>query len=104
VGRDRGAWQLCERSGWPDNQSCLSVLAWCWSKAGERFLVVIHFGDGGAQARIRLPWDDLSGKTWRLDDALSDEAYDRSGDELRDTGLYVDLGPWKSQVFRITAV
>jgi len=31
------------------------------------------------------------------------EVYDRSGDEMRDAGLYVDLGPWKCQVFRLTA-
>ena len=25
-----GQWRLCERSGWPDNQSCLNILSWCW--------------------------------------------------------------------------
>ena len=25
-----GEWQLCERSGWPDNQTCRQLLAWCW--------------------------------------------------------------------------
>ena len=27
-----GEWRLCERSGWPDNQSCQNILAWCWVK------------------------------------------------------------------------
>jgi hypothetical protein len=100
----RGTWRLCERSGWPDNQSFQNVLSWCWVKDGERILVVIHYGDGGAQARVRLPWDELRGKTWRLSDALSSEVYDRSGDELRDAGLYVDLGPWACHVFRMDAL
>jgi len=96
-----GRWQLCGRSGWPDNQSFLSVVSWCWAKDDERYLVVIHFGDGTAQARVQLPWDELKGKTWRLADALSGEVYDRSGDEMRNEGLYVDLEPWKCHVFQV---
>ena len=50
-----------------------------------------------------MPWDELRGMQWRLEDALSGESYDRSGDEMRDAGLYVELGPWQSQVLRMTA-
>jgi hypothetical protein len=99
-----GAWRLCERSGWPDNQSCQSILSWCWLKDAERYLVVVHFGQGSAQARVHVPWDELRGKTWRLHDVLSDEVYERSGDEMRDTGLYIDLGPWKCHEFRMSAL
>jgi len=98
-----GSWRPCELSGWPDNRSYRNVLGWCWAKDDGRYLVVIHFGDGAAQARVHVPWDELRGKTWRLDDALSDEAYDRSGDEMRDAGLYVDLGPWTCHVFGVSA-
>jgi len=94
-----GEWRLCERSGWPDNQSCLNVLAWCWTKDAERFVVIINFGPQRAQARVRVPWDELRGKTWRLSDALSGGSYDRSGDEMRDAGLYVDLEPWQCHLF-----
>jgi hypothetical protein len=98
-----GTWRLCERSGWPDNQSCLNVVSWCWGKDGERYLVAINYGQEASQARVHVPWDELRGRSWRLDDVLSDEAFDRSGDEMRDAGLYVDLGPWKCHVFRVTA-
>jgi glycosidase len=96
-----GEWRLCERSGWPDNESCQNILAWCWVKDSERCLIVINFRQEAAQARVHLPWDELRGKMWRLDDVLSDESYDRSGDEIRDAGLYVDLGPWKCHLFRL---
>jgi hypothetical protein len=98
-----GEWRLCERSGWPDNQSCLNILAWCWVKGDERYLVVVNFRQDTAQARVRVPWDELRGKKWRLDDVLSGESYDRSGDELRDAGLYVDLGPWQFHLFQVRA-
>jgi len=99
-----GEWRLCERSGWPDNQSFLNILAWCWAKDNERCLVVINYGQETAQARIQVTWDELRGKTWRLSDALSGETYDRSGDEMRNAGLYVDLKPWQYHVFQISAL
>lgn len=98
-----GEWRLCQRSGWPDNQSCRNILAWCWVKDDKRCLIVINFRPEASQARVQLPWDDLRGKTWCLDDVMSGEAYDRSGDEIRDAGLYVDLGPWKYHLFQARA-
>jgi Alpha amylase, catalytic domain len=98
-----GHWRLCERSGWPDNDSCRNILAWCWVKDDERCLIVINFSDGTAQARIQVAWDELRGKTWHLSDVLSGESYDRNGDEMRDVGLYVELKPWQCHLFRLRA-
>ena len=99
-----GAWRLCERRGWPDNQSCQNILTWCWAKGDERYLVVINFRQQPAQARVQVPWDELRGKTWRLTDVLAGESYDRSGDEMRDAGLYVELQPWQCHLFQAHAL
>jgi hypothetical protein len=99
-----GEWRLCERSGWPDNQSCINILAWCWVGEGRRYLILVNYSSEQAQARIQLPWDELRGKTWHLDDALSEEIYDRNGGEMRDEGLYVDLKPWKYNLFEMKRV
>lgn len=56
-----GDWRLCERWGWHDNQRCLSILAWCWSRSGERSLAVIDYGESRSQAHVHLPWTDLAG-------------------------------------------
>jgi glycosidase len=97
-----GAWRLCERAGWDNNQSCQELLTWCWVKDNERFLVVINFGQEAAQARLFVPWDELRGKQWRLKDVLSGESYDRSGTDMRDAGLYVDLAGWKCHLFQVS--
>jgi hypothetical protein len=96
-----GTWSLCERSGWPDNQSYLNLLVWCWIKDDDRFLIVINYGDSVAQGLIRMPWDELRRKKWRLGDQLSGETYDRSGDDMRDKGLYMVLKPWGCHVFQV---
>jgi glycosidase len=89
-----GEWLLCERTGWPDNQSCSNLVAWCWRKGEERHLVVVNLSDRRSQAHVRLPWGDLAGRSWRLTDELSGSVYERSGDEMRNLGPYVELDAW----------
>ena len=98
-----GEWRLCERSGWPDNQSCLNILAWTWTAGDACFLIVINYGDGAAQARVRVSRAGSDGGRWRLHDVLSGAAYERDGAEMRDPGLYVGLPPWGFHLFRISA-
>ena len=40
----------------------------------------------------------------RLDDRVSGEVYDREGNEMRDSGLYVDLAPWQFHIFQMCAL
>jgi Alpha amylase, catalytic domain len=96
-----GQWRLCERSGWPDNQSYLNILSWCWVMEDERFLIVVNLSEETAQARVQVPWDELRGRTWNLSDPLTGESYDRNGDEMRDSGLCIDIGPWSYHFFRL---
>lgn len=106
TGRDLfrdGDWQPCERSGWPDNQSCHNILAWCWERDGERAMILVNLSDVTSQALVRVPWDELRGKVWRLDDSLSGEIFERSGNDMRDAGLFVELAPWGCHFFRLSS-
>jgi len=89
-----GSWRLLERSGWPDNPTFESVVAWSWEGGDDRFVVVVNLGPARADARVRLPWPDLAGHQVRLDDRLSGDSYERDGGELLDPGLYVVLEGW----------
>ena len=91
----RGAWLLCERSGWPDNSSDMNLVAWCWSQNESRYLIVVNLLEDQSQARIHLPWNDLAAKTWRLVDLMSGDVFQRDGDEMNKSGLYVDLPGWR---------
>jgi glycosidase len=95
-----GQWSLCERSGWPDNATFQSVLAWNWLEDDERYLIIVNFGESSAQARVQVPWADPGDRKLRLRDEISGVAYDRSGEEMRSQGLYVDLGPWQYHFLR----
>jgi hypothetical protein len=98
-----GDWLLCDCTGWPDNDSYHRLVAWCWSAPNSRRLVVVNLSDAAAQARVHLPWqDDLRGAAWTLSDALTDQSFERDGDELADKGMYVGLDPWASYLFAAT--
>jgi hypothetical protein len=97
-----GEWTLCERTGWPDNDRYLNVVAWCWQQGVDRHLIVVNLSGARSQAQVRLPWGDLAGRPWRLSDPLQKTVFDRAGDELQSSGLYVDLEPWGYHVFKVS--
>jgi hypothetical protein len=57
-------------------------------------VVVVNLSGVPAQGRIPLGLPGLAGRGWRLADLLEDRVFERDGDELAGTGLYVDLPPW----------
>ena len=89
-----GDWRLCAVEGWPENDSCRNLLAWCWRQGDKRLLVAVNLSPERVQGWVRLPWEDLAGRQWRLADLLAEAVYARSGSELSEQGLYVDLPPW----------
>jgi len=89
-----GEWRLCERSGWPDNQSFLNLVAWCWRSARERYLVVVNLSGARSQGRVKVPWDELKSIFFRLTDLLTGAVYERKGEEMFDSGLSIDLEAW----------
>ena len=96
-----GEWNLCERTGWPDNATFENVVAWSWSGDGERYLVVVNLSDAAAQAQVRVPWNDLKGRQWCLTELLSGTTYERHGNEMLSPGLYVNLQPWNYHFLRV---
>lgn len=95
-----GRWNLCGRSGWPDNSSFQNLVAWTWVKDDERYLIVVNLSDSRVQAKVRVPWADAGSGQWHLLDALSETTYERDGNEMVSSGLYVELGPWKYHFFQ----
>lgn len=98
------SWRLCQTVGWPDNPTHRSLLAWCRQGQEQRVVVVVNASDQASQGRVRVPWMELEGKTWILDDALNGMQYERRGDEMVDPGLFVNLDPYGFHVFELSAL
>jgi hypothetical protein len=99
VARERlrqGDWRLLEVTGWPDNQSCSSLLAWRWAL----HLVIVNYSGEAADGHVQLG-AEWAGQSWGLEDVLRGETYRRDGDELARRGLYVGLPAYGAHVFRL---
>jgi hypothetical protein len=96
-----GEWRLCEVSGWPGDAGYRGLVAWSWSLGNERCLVVVNLSAARVQGRVRVPWLDLGGRCWRLEEVLTSETYRRDGEELVASGLHVELAGFGFHWFKV---
>ena len=98
-----GEWRLLECSrAWDGNWTSQDFICFSWGDASNCFLIAINYSSHQSQCVVQMPFENLENRQVRLTDMMSDVAYDRSGDELANRGLYVDLAPWSFHVFRVT--
>ncbi|MFL5339077.1 MAG: alpha-amylase, partial [Gemmataceae bacterium] len=99
-----GQWQLLECDpAWQGNWTHDCFLAFAWTEtADERFVVAVNYAGNQSQCHVRLPFLDLRGRKWRLQDQFAPAVYDWHGDDLQARGLFLDMTPWQAAVFSIT--
>jgi len=99
-----GQWQLLECvPAWEGNWTADCFLAFAWQGPGdERLLVTVNYAPNQSQCYVRLPFANLAGGQWRLQDQLEEVVYDRDGSDLQERGLYLDVPAWQTSVFALT--
>ena len=98
-----GQWQLLDaRPAWDGNGSNDAFIAFSWTGPGDlRRLVAVNYAPYQSQCYVTIPWSDIAGQTWRLQDRLGEVVYDRDGDDLSAQGLYLDLPAWGYHIFEL---
>ena len=81
---------------------------WVWLRSvwqtgldRNRLLAAVNYAPNQSQFYVRLPFPDLNGSQWRLQDQMGTATYNRVGKDLRSHGLYVDTAPWGYHVFSL---
>ena len=99
-----GDWRLLEcRPAWDGNWTWDSFVAYAWSgEGGSRRLVAANYSDHASQCYVTIPWTDLEGQVWRLQDRMGRAVYDRNGSDLARQGLYLDMPAWAYHVFEVS--
>jgi hypothetical protein len=99
-----GQWQLLVcLPAWEGNRTSDCFVAFAWQiPDGERLLVCVNYAPNQSQCFVRLPFANLAGFKWRLEDLLGDAAYDRDGGDLQSRGLFLDEPGWSVLVFSLT--
>ncbi len=98
-----GHWNLLEAvPAWEGNDSWESFIAFSWKgDDGASTWVVVNYSAHDGQCYLRLPFPELQGEQWQLKDQCSEAVFDRDGDNLFTTGLYLDMKPWQYHVFEV---
>jgi hypothetical protein len=101
-----GAWSLIPpQPAWAGNPTWQDFVSYAWRTGdGGGRVVVVNYSDHQAQCRLRLPFSGLAGSQFRLTDMMGGEVYVRDGNGLIDPGLYIDLGAWCCNVFRLDSI
>ncbi|MFH0996825.1 MAG: alpha-amylase family glycosyl hydrolase [Pseudomonadota bacterium] len=95
-----GEWHLCKCLGWPDNSSHRNLAAWCWRLGLDCRIVTVNLSDSPSQGLVRLLWEDMRDKDILLQDVFTDLHYSRPGNELKASGLFIDLPAWGYHLFK----
>ena len=90
---------------WPSGEGFshfFGFLVFAWeAPSGERLLVKVNYAPNQSQCYVRLPFAELDGSSWQLQDQLGDVSYDRDGNDLKSRGLYLDVLPWQTHTFSL---
>ncbi|MEI6971893.1 MAG: alpha-amylase family glycosyl hydrolase [bacterium] len=98
-----GQWQILDaRPAWQGNETDDAFIAFSWTGPGDlRRLVAVNYAGHQSQCHVMLPWGDLPGRTWRLQDRLGEAVYDRDGAGLSTHRFYLDLSAWGYHAFEV---
>ncbi|MGV3484273.1 MAG: alpha-amylase family glycosyl hydrolase [Planctomycetaceae bacterium] len=96
-----GQWQLLQCTpAWDGNTTHGSFVVFAWhNDAGERLVVAVNYSAVQGQCHVCLPFAELAGRNWQLQDRLSPAIYDWNGNDLAGRGLYLDMAPWQAAVY-----
>jgi glycosidase len=97
-----GNWQLLDCTpGWKGNwtYACLIVFGW-QSERDQPLVVAVNLAANQSQCHVRLPFENLAGHQWILEDQLRESRFEWSGDDLIGRGLFLDLAPFEACIYR----
>ncbi|MDQ2842392.1 MAG: alpha-amylase family glycosyl hydrolase [Acidobacteriota bacterium] len=103
-GIGQGAWQLLEtRAAWEQNPTWDDFVSFLWRRPdGTLFLPVVNYAPHASQCYLPLPHDAVTQDPVRFSDRLGPAIYVRSGEDVAERGLYLDLPPWGCHLFELS--
>lgn len=96
-----GTWELLDPiSAGGNNQTFQNMLAWRWILGKEERIIVVNYSDSTSQCRIKIPMRSFSPKITFID-LLTEDIYERSLEEIKSTGLFIELKTYNMHIFTV---
>jgi hypothetical protein len=97
-----GEWRLARvREAWAGNPTHEQLIVSSWQSGEKRLLIAVNYGPSRAQGYVGTDMSGLRGRGFTLVDLMGEARYPRSGDDLADGRLYLDMAPWGYNVFEL---
>jgi hypothetical protein len=104
VGQGRGQ-LLRPRAAWSGNPTAQNFVIVQWQSRTPGFEVVaVNLAPHRSQCYAPLTVQHLAAHNWAMKDLLGQEFYKRSGDDLQNQGLYLDLPAHGAQLFQFEPI
>ncbi len=102
----RGEWKLlAPHQAWEGNTTHRKFVVIQWQHEPDIFdLAVVNMASHASQCYVPLKVPELAANDWQLRDLLSNKIHSRSGPELAERGLYLDLAPHGAQLFHCDSI
>jgi hypothetical protein len=99
-----GASRLLESApAWDGNGTWDDFVCFAWQGSHSLpNIVAVNYAPHQSQCYLRIPFQELSGRTITLRNLMGPEVYERCGGEIVAQGLYLDLPAWGYNVFEVT--
>jgi hypothetical protein len=100
-----GQWQLLDCiPAWNSNWTWDCFICFAWRSAkGLPLIVAVNYAANQSQCHVKISFDEIAGRTFHLQDLMGSVTYQRDGDELLSSGLYLDMPAWGYHVFKLTS-
>ncbi|HED05441.1 MAG TPA: glycosidase, partial [Ignavibacteria bacterium] len=94
-----GDWkQLYPESVGENNLSFQNILTWQWKFKNEIRVIVINYSSGTSYCRLKFDITTLN-ENISLLDLMTDNVFNRSVNEIKTNGLFIELKSYKSHIF-----
>lgn len=104
VGRGQ-ATLVAPRPAWPGNPTGQNFVLVLWPSQPDAFaLVTVNLAAHRSQCYAPIAFAGLADRNWAMRDLLSDECFERFGNDLQTQGLYLDLPAHGAQIFHFQPV
>ena len=106
LGREQvrnGEWTLLNSApAWEGNWTSDCFIAFAWTGAGtEPVVAVVNYSPNQSQCYLTLAPGEITAPSAWLVDQVGPNVYERSVDELRSKGLYLDVPAWGYHIFSV---
>ncbi len=102
---NNGQWSLCKSlQVGEDNHSNKNIIAYQWWNDTKRRIIIVNYSLRFSKAHIQIEGINYGNSKWRFTDLITQAQYSYFGDNLSKNGLYVELNPWKGQIFKIEKI